>query len=110
MSDITYLPPCPTEDSANCYWDATVQGNSTGQSFATYQGDTLTYTVPEGHYTLNVIATPASPTGFTTVFQEYPVLPEFTVAAYDVTPIVIMAVVGLFTAAVIAVTAFVKRA
>jgi hypothetical protein len=25
------LPPCETEDSINCYWDADVQGNGQGQ-------------------------------------------------------------------------------
>ncbi len=25
--------PCTYEDSVNCYWDATVQGTGTGQSF-----------------------------------------------------------------------------
>lgn len=25
--------PCPTEDSANCYWDAQGQGNGLGHSF-----------------------------------------------------------------------------
>lgn len=27
------LPPCPSEDSNNCKWDATMLGNQTGQSF-----------------------------------------------------------------------------
>lgn len=26
------LPPCPTEDSVHCYWDATTQGNGHGTS------------------------------------------------------------------------------
>ena len=29
------LPQCPTEDSTNCKWDATVQGNGVGRSFIT---------------------------------------------------------------------------
>lgn len=29
------LPPCDREDSLNCYWDASVQGNGQGQSFFT---------------------------------------------------------------------------
>ena len=29
--------PCAQEDAANCYWDATVQGNSEGQSFYSVQ-------------------------------------------------------------------------
>jgi hypothetical protein len=24
------IPPCPTEDSDNCYWDAQTMGNGTG--------------------------------------------------------------------------------
>jgi len=24
------LPPCATEDSVNCYWDASAQGNGQG--------------------------------------------------------------------------------
>lgn len=27
------LPPCPTEDSNNCYWDAGERGDGYGQSF-----------------------------------------------------------------------------
>lgn len=27
------LPPCPTEDSTGCYWDAATQGNGVGTSF-----------------------------------------------------------------------------
>jgi uncharacterized protein YfaQ (DUF2300 family) len=25
-----YLPPCKTEDSSHCYWDAETQGNGQG--------------------------------------------------------------------------------
>lgn len=32
------LPPCPTEDSSNCYWDATVQGDGNGMSFIDIDG------------------------------------------------------------------------
>lgn len=32
------LGPCPTEDSANCYWDATERGNGLGRSFIDRQG------------------------------------------------------------------------
>lgn len=34
------LPPCPTEDSDNCYWDAQTMGNGEGQSFVTQDGET----------------------------------------------------------------------
>lgn len=27
------LPPCPTEDSDHCYWDARTMGNGLGESF-----------------------------------------------------------------------------
>lgn len=27
------LPPCATEDSTNCYWDASAQGNGQGHDF-----------------------------------------------------------------------------
>lgn len=87
--DITYLPPCPTEDSTDCYWDATVHGNGTGQSFATYHGETILFDVPENHYTLDVAVNPASPTGFSTVFQEYPV----ETVQFD--PAFIFAIVGV---------------
>jgi hypothetical protein len=29
------LPPCQTEDSVSCYWDATHRGNGLGESFWT---------------------------------------------------------------------------
>lgn len=32
------LVPCPTEDSANCYWDASVRGNTLGRSFVNIDG------------------------------------------------------------------------
>lgn len=27
------LPPCPTEDSSYCYWDASERGNGLGRDF-----------------------------------------------------------------------------
>lgn len=33
-----YLPPCPTEDSENCVWDAETRGNRLGDSFVQYGG------------------------------------------------------------------------
>lgn len=36
------LPPCPTEDSDNCYWDATERGNGEGRSFYVVDGE-VTY-------------------------------------------------------------------
>lgn len=32
------LPPCPTEDSNNCYWDAQSRGNGQGTSFVVIDG------------------------------------------------------------------------
>ena len=32
------LPACATEDSTNCVWDASVQGNGTGASFVDIDG------------------------------------------------------------------------
>ena len=110
MSDFIYLPACTTEDSHDCYWDATVQGNGTGTSFATYQGHTLTYTVPEGSYTLDVAVNPASPTGFTTVFQEYPAAVQDTPApAYDLTLPVVIVAVALAACGVALVVGFFRR-
>lgn len=34
------LPPCKTEDSNNCYWDAKKMGNHRGNSFITWNGKT----------------------------------------------------------------------
>lgn len=34
------MPVCPTEDSSNCKWDASVQGNSVGFSFIDLNGET----------------------------------------------------------------------
>ena len=33
MMLVTTLPACPTEDSANCYWDAETRSNGKGSSF-----------------------------------------------------------------------------
>lgn len=30
IHDATALPPCPTEDSVHCYWDASQAGNGIG--------------------------------------------------------------------------------
>lgn len=34
------LPECPTEDSADCYWDAAAHGNGLGRSFVDVDGVT----------------------------------------------------------------------
>lgn len=36
------LPACPSEDSDNCYWDASTRGNGEGDSFYVVDG-TVTY-------------------------------------------------------------------
>ncbi|MGO2150857.1 MAG: hypothetical protein ACTH32_06605 [Microbacterium gubbeenense] len=35
------LPPCPTEDAANCTWNAAQHGNGTGHSFIDLDGTTI---------------------------------------------------------------------
>lgn len=35
------MAPCPTEDSAGCYWDAKVRGNGQGESFWTEADGTV---------------------------------------------------------------------
>jgi len=36
------IPPCPTEDSDGCYWDASTRGNGLGKSFvATNDGEVI---------------------------------------------------------------------
>jgi hypothetical protein len=46
--NIPSLPPCPTEDSDNCVWLASEQGNGQGQSFYTIMGDTTYFAEPIG--------------------------------------------------------------
>lgn len=40
------LPPCPTEDSDNCIWLASQQGNGQGHSFYTIMGETTYFQEP----------------------------------------------------------------
>lgn len=35
---VLLLPPCHTEGSANCHWDASAQGNGVGHSFVNLAG------------------------------------------------------------------------
>jgi hypothetical protein len=46
--NIPSLPPCPTEDSDNCVWLASEQGNGQGHSFYTIMGDTTYFAEPTG--------------------------------------------------------------
>lgn len=39
--DLT-IPPCPQEDSDNCYWDAAQRGNHVGTSFIRINGHDYT--------------------------------------------------------------------
>lgn len=34
------MPPCPTEDSSGCYWDAAANGNGEGISFVVLDNGT----------------------------------------------------------------------
>lgn len=43
------LPPCATEDSASCYWDASARGNGEGRSFYTDAEGNVYYVIPAGH-------------------------------------------------------------
>ena len=36
--DPVILPPCPTEDSDNCFWDSRQRGNGIGESFYVLDG------------------------------------------------------------------------
>jgi hypothetical protein len=83
------LNECPTEDSTNCVWDATAQGNGTGQSFIDIDGTAYTLAVPEDHYILEAYSNTASPTGYTVVYQE-----NDPIDAYGIDPIVPMAIVA----------------
>jgi hypothetical protein len=43
---LSIMPPCPTEDSTNCGWDASKRGNGRGVSFVaieTTAGELLIY-------------------------------------------------------------------
>lgn len=36
---LAVMPPCATEDAANCAWNATEQGNGVGRSFVDLGGN-----------------------------------------------------------------------
>lgn len=42
----TYYPPCPTEDSVECYWDAATRGNGEGLSYIALADGAVYYLVP----------------------------------------------------------------
>lgn len=39
LMDVSELPPCATEDSTNCFWNAAENGNGQGQSFFNIDGE-----------------------------------------------------------------------
>lgn len=53
------LEPCSTEDSTDCFWDASISGNSTGQSFLNYDGHTILFDVTPGYHVHEVLVDPA---------------------------------------------------
>ncbi|WP_217181589.1 hypothetical protein [Streptomyces sp. AC495_CC817] len=72
------LDPCPTEDSTNCFWDATQSGNALGESFFNYDGTHVLIQVPNGYYIEAVHVDPehffepgyASGPGYGVTFQQ----------------------------------------
>lgn len=57
MSDTIELPACRTEDSTNCWWDATVHGNGEGHSFVNYEQTWQVLEFPEGNHLTGVTVT-----------------------------------------------------
>ena len=47
---VEVLGACVTEDSAGCFWDATVHGTGFGLSFFEYDGVTVSVYVPKGFF------------------------------------------------------------
>lgn len=43
LPSVPTIPPCQTEDSTGCYWDAGHRGNGQGQSFVTLSDNTTIY-------------------------------------------------------------------
>ena len=57
------LPPCPTEDSTDCWWDATVHGNGLGHSFVNYDGSWQIIEIPATEHLTGVSVTVHEDTG-----------------------------------------------
>lgn len=51
------LEPCQTEDSTDCWWDATVNGNGQGHSFVNYDGSWQVIEFPQGEHLTGVYVT-----------------------------------------------------
>lgn len=102
------LDACHTEDSANCFWDATAPGNGTGQSFIDLNGTAYTLDVPEDHYILEAYSNAASPTGYTVVYQEH----DPVINTYGIDPILPVAIVaGAIVASIVTViVGYLRRA
>lgn len=47
IAAFAYTAQCDTEDSTNCYWDANVQGNGTGNSFIDVNGTAYYFGIGE---------------------------------------------------------------
>ena len=108
MSDFIYLPACATEDSTDCYWDATTQGNGTGTSFIDIDGVQHTVTVPEGSYILSAVAFTDGTPGV--AYQAYPEAAQGSPAyAVDLTLPVVIVAAALAACGVALVTGFLKR-
>ncbi len=110
MTDITYLDPCPTEDSTNCYWDAQTAGNSTGQSFIDIAGTTYPLDQPADSYILAAAVNPASPTGYSVAYQLGAAEAEQTPAyAVDLTLPIVLVAAAVIASAVTLVIGFARR-
>jgi hypothetical protein len=40
---LAFATPCATEDSSNCSWNATTQGNGSGSSFVEWNGSVVKF-------------------------------------------------------------------
>jgi len=109
MADYTYLPACATEDSTNCYWDATQQGNGYGNSFVDIDGTIHYLDVPDNYYILDAVISPASPTGYAVAYQEMTPTAVDAAPAYDPTAIVVVVTAALIASAVTLIVGFVRR-
>lgn len=110
MSDITYLDPCPTEDSTNCYYDAQTAGNGQGQSFIDIAGTTHLLNQPADSYILAAAVNPASPTGYSVAYQLGASEAEQTPAyAVDMTFPIVLVAAALIASVATLIVGFVRR-
>lgn len=103
--DFNYLAPCPTEDSTNCYWDASIQGNGTGQSFANIDGVQYALDTPANHTIESVVAFADGTPGV--AYQEGAPSTAYSV---DLTLPVVLVAAALIACAVTLVIGFFRRA